>query len=212
MNLNRKFSKKETVLILILVFALLGFIYYFFTYNYLESQLAQYDTTDLDNQISLEQQRAASIKQMQADISNGTNAYSGEVATYNNLSNEMVELNNIFADSTAYNFAFEEPEATGNTVRRNINITFTASSYANAESIIQALYACKYRCLISDLDISAGGDNGVLQSGPVSVTMRVTFFETLDGATDTSGVIADSSADSSGTASSSSSSSSSSTQ
>ena len=210
MKLNRQFSKKETVLILILTFALLGFIYYFFTYDYLESQLMSYDTTDLDNQIALEQQRAAMITQMKKDIANGTVTYSGEVATYNNLSNEMIELNNIFSGTSAYNFDFEEPEATDSTVRRNINITFTSNSYAEAEKIISSLYSCKYRCLISDLDISAGSDNGVLQSGPVSVSMKVTFFETLDGAKDTSGVIVDSSSDGSQTSGTSSSSSSSS--
>ena len=195
MKLNRKFSKRETVLILILTFALLGFIYYFFTYDYLESQLRSYDTTDLDSQITLEQKRAAMISQMKQDIANGTVAYSGEVATYNNLSNEMTELNNIFSGTSVYNFDFAEPEATDNTVRRNINITFTSNSYAEAEKIISSLYACKYRCLISDLDIAAGSDSGVLQSGPVSVSMKVTFFETLQGATDTNGIIVDSSSD-----------------
>ncbi len=199
MKLNRKFSKKETVLILILTFALLGFIYYFFTYDYLESQLRSYDTTDLDSQITLEQKRAAMISQMKQDIANGTVAYSGEVATYNNLSNEMTELNNIFSGTSVYNFDFAEPEATDNTVRRNINITFTSNSYAEAEKIISSLYSCRYRCLISDLDIAAGSDSGVLQSGPVSVSMKVTFFETLQGATDTSGIIVDSSSDESQT-------------
>lgn len=199
MKLNRKFSKKETVLILILTFALLGFIYYFFTYDYLESQLRNYDTTDLDSQITLEQKRAAMISQMKQDIANGTVAYSGEVATYNNLSNEMTELNNIFSGTSVYNFDFAEPEATDNTVRRNINITFTSNSYAEAEKIISSLYSCRYRCLISDLDIAAGSDSGVLQSGPVSVSMKVTFFETLQGATDTSGIIVDSSSDESQT-------------
>lgn len=199
MKLNRKFSKKETVLILILTFALLGFIYYFFTYDYLESQLRSYDTTDLDSQITLEQKRAAMISQMKQDIANGTVAYSGEVATYNNLSNEMTELNNIFSGTSVYNFDFEEPEATDNTVRRNINITFTSNSYAEAEKIISSLYSCRYRCLISDLDIAAGSDSGVLQSGPVSVSMKVTFFETLQGATDTNGIIVDSSSDESQT-------------
>ena len=199
MKLNRKFSKKETVLILILTFALLGFIYYFFTYDYLESQLRSYDTTDLDSQITLEQKRAAMISQMKQDIANGTVAYSGEVATYNNLSNEMTELNNIFSGTSVYNFDFAEPEATDNTVRRNINITFTSNSYAEAEKIISSLYSCRYRCLISDLDIAAGSDSGVLQSGPVSVSMKVTFFETLQGATDTNGIIVDSSSDESQT-------------
>ena len=199
MKLNRKFSQKETVLILILTFVLLGFIYYFFTYDYLESQLRSYDTTDLDSQITLEQKRAAMISQMKQDIANGTVAYSGEVATYNNLSNEMTELNNIFSGTSVYNFDFEEPEATDSTVRRNINITFTSNSYAEAEKIISSLYSCKYRCLISDLDIAAGSDSGVLQSGPVSVSMKVTFFETLEGATDTSGIIVDSSSDESQT-------------
>ncbi|MGN8738492.1 hypothetical protein [Bilifractor sp. HCP3S3_D3] len=199
MKLNRKFSKKETVLILILTFALLGFIYYFFTYDYLESQLRSYDTADLDSQITLEQKRAAMISQMKQDIANGTVAYSGEVATYNNLSNEMTELNNIFSGTSVYNFDFAEPEATDNTVRRNINITFTSNSYAEAEKIISSLYSCRYRCLISDLDIAAGSDSGVLQSGPVSVSMKVTFFETLQGATDTSGIIVDSSSDESQT-------------
>lgn len=189
MKLNRQFTKRETVLILVLAIILLVLVYWWFVYRPVQEQMSSYDTADIDSQIQIEQARAMQKKKMQDEMDSNKQANIGEIATYNNLKNEINELNTIVSKATSYSFDFEDPYADGEIVRRNINLTFTAASYANAEDIIKGLYGCRYRLLIGDLSITPSGDSGVIQDGPVSVSATLTFFETTYGAQNTDGLI-----------------------
>lgn len=196
-KLNRPFTKREVVLILVLAVILLAMVYYRFVYVPVQDQISALDTTALEDQIQAETIRAQQIKKMQTEMSQNKNASLGEVATYDNQKNELNELNDIFQDADTFNLNFEQPVASDNTVRRNINITFTASGYDTAEKIISSIYSGRYRCLISDLDMQAAADTSSMQSGEVSCSMTVTFYETLYNAATQEGLImADSSSDS----------------
>ncbi|MDD6685149.1 MAG: hypothetical protein PUE47_05090 [Lachnospiraceae bacterium] len=196
-KLNRPFTKKEVVLILALAVILLAMVYYRFVYVPVQDQISALDTTALEDQIQAETIRAQQMKKMQAEISQDKNASLGEVATYDNQKNELNELNDIFQDADTFNLNFEQPVASDNIVRRNISITFTASGYDTAEKIISSIYSGRYRCLISDLDMQAPADSSSMQTGEVSCSMSVTFYETLYHAATKEGLImADSSSDS----------------
>ncbi len=89
--------------------------------------------------------------------------------------NEISALNDIFGAASTYNFDFNQAIKDGDAVRRDINISFTAGSYSTAESIIEKLHDCKYRCLIRNISINTSSGEGI-SSGSVSVSMTVTFL------------------------------------
>lgn len=191
--LNRKFTKKEIALILVLVAVLIGLLYYRFVYQWEQQSLQQYDTADLENQLMIDQATAMQMKQMEDNIDSSKSGSPSVVETYNNQKNEIVELNNIFADANTFNFSFDQAVANGNAVRRNITATFTADSYAQAKEMLENLYHCKYRCLIRDISVSPdnreNSDDNSLMTGGVSVSFTVTFYETLYDAKTKSGLV-----------------------
>lgn len=206
--MSREFSKREIALILILTVTLLGLLYYQFVYLDIQNKKDMYDAADIDTEIMIEQTKYSRIQQMQNAIDAGKeNDTTGYVETYNNLKAEINLLNDILEDADTFSLDFEQATAVDDAVRRNIAVTFTASDYTKARSIIKQLHDSKYRCLIRDMTISAQADQNVqtaqeaagneldLNNGPVSVDLTVEFFETLYGATTTDGLdIQDSSA------------------
>lgn len=185
--MSREFSKREKALLLVLCVLLLGILYWQFIYKATEEAVAKYDTVDLETDLLMEQTKASQIKQMEAELKNIDFSAMSVVESYNNMKSELAELNDIFAASTAYNLDFATPVRDGDDVRRNINITFTAPSYARAEAIIESIYNCKYRCLIRDVSI-ANGSGSNIGAGSVRASMTVTFFETMYNATTEKGL------------------------
>ena len=188
MKLNRKLSTKEVVLFLVLVFASPARLHYAAVYIPLNGQIASYVTTEIESEMQLEQARAQKIKAMNEEMAANKAESVGVVATYNNIKNEMKALNEIVGKASTYNFSFQDPVGSGSTVRRNIDISFTANNYSDAETIIRELYSCEYRLLIQDMTISPVTYDD-LETGDVSVNMTVTFFETTDGAATTEGIV-----------------------
>lgn len=212
--LNRNLKKSEIALILVLVAALLGLLYYQFVYKEQQASISRYDTAELENQIMIEQARAAQIRSMQDEIElnqSDESTVTGVVESYNNLKAEIRELNNIFGDAEAFNFGFDQAVATGDAVRRKISANFTAKDYATAKQMLTKLHNSQYRCLIRDINISTTTSSRYynnqtnsyynlepnLNRGPVAVSFTVTFYETLYNATTTDGLLIENSGNSS---------------
>lgn len=155
MKLNYSFSKREIIMILVLILALVGLLYYRFVYLGISNQVEQYNTQDLESQIQLEQLQLIQWQKMQDEIKGGTIATS-TLKTYDNQKTEINFLNGLFDSVIRYNFSFERPVATGDTVRRNVSVTFTTIDYASALTIIARLYDSDDRVLIKDIKISPG--------------------------------------------------------
>lgn len=189
MKLNRAFTKREIVLLLIGAALLIALFYWRVAYTPLQDELASYDTTDVEAQIAQEQAKAAQIKKMQDALANNEAVSVGEIATYDNLTNEINELNTIVSGTTSFNFDFKDPYMQGTTVRRDIDLTFTAANLSAAESVISQLYGCRYRLLIGNMTLQDADGSSNLQNGPVTADVSVTFFETTVGAQDLSGLM-----------------------
>ncbi len=157
MKLNYAFSKKEIALILVLILGLLGLLYYRFVYLNISGFEEEYDTTDLEAQVREQQLHVIEWERMQDEIlnANGKTATSS-LATYDNQKQEINLLNDIFEPVIRYSFSFSKPVATGDTVRRNVNVSFTSIDYRSAQIIIQKLYNSQYRVLVRDISISPG--------------------------------------------------------
>ena len=123
------FTKREKFLLVVLVVLALGAVWYCGIYAPLEARIRAADTTDLEDEISLEQIKAQKLQAMQAEIDENKAAGLPELQTYNYFKNEVEELNQIFSTATDFNFSFSEPVADGNTVRRDVSVSFGAKNY-----------------------------------------------------------------------------------
>ncbi len=187
--LKHKFSLRETILLCIAAVLALGIFYYEAIEKNYQKALHQYDTTNMQSEMDLLDVKEAKMRSMESYIEEHSDANQGEVAVYNNLANEIDALANIL-QPTASNVSIQwaEPYLTDTIVRRNADITCTVPSYVIAESVIDQIVNLQYKCIISSLSISSSDTMSVDTSTGVSVSMTVTFFETIDGAGNTNGL------------------------
>lgn len=187
--LKHKFSLRETILVCIAAILALGIFYYEAIEKNYQKALHQYDTTNMQSEMDLLDVKEAKMRSMESYIEEHSDANQGEVAVYNNLANEIDALANIL-QPTASNVSIQwaEPYLTDTIVRRNADITCTVPSYVIAESVIDQIVNLQYKCIISSLSISGSDAMSVNTSENVSVSMTVTFFETIDGAGNTNGL------------------------
>lgn len=188
--MSRKFTTREKVLLLVCAVLLLGILYYRVVWVETANIIAANDVTLLEDEMLLEQMRATSKKQMVDEMAGGTMEPTGEVAVYNNLQNEINELNSILASADTYNIGFFDATLDGTTVRRDVNITFHTGDYGSMKSTLQKLHDCQYRCLIQDMTVSttARAEGGIQRNGDINVSLKVTFYETTNNAETTIGL------------------------
>jgi hypothetical protein len=187
--LNRKFTLRETILILIAAVLALGIFYYqVIVKNYNEAKVT-YNVSSLEDEMMVLTAQVSKKKTMEDYIENHSDEEVGEVAIYNNLANEIDALASVL-DSKAENISitWNEPTLSEETVRRIANISLTASSYDAAKQIIREIANLEYRCIISQVSLSSGDSESLNRTSEVSLNMTVTFFETTVGSTSTSGL------------------------
>ena len=186
--LNHKFTFRETILLLICAVVAIGIFYYEFAYKTFKNSESSYDTAQLETDLLIAQTQESTMKKMQEYIDEHQNDQVGEIAIYNNLSQEVSALGNVL-QNTAENISisWNEPTLTDTIVRRSASISFKATSYDTVKSIIQSISNLQYRCTIQDLSIDAGSDS-VSTSDDIAVSLTVTFYETTEGATNTNGL------------------------
>lgn len=187
MILNRVFTRKEKALLFLLALILAGLFYYEMVYRSLDNARTDYNLENLQEEYQLYFTKNMHMQKMKEAIQKGKEDTESTVESYNNLKNEIIELNDIFADASSFNFGFDQAAAVDDAVRRTITATFTANSYADVRRMLERLYHCKYRCLIRDITID-GEKEQDLAAGAVRCTFTVTFYETMYNAWTTDGL------------------------
>lgn len=188
--LNRKFTLRETILILIAAILALGIFYYqVIVKDYNEAKVI-YNVSSLEDELTVLSAKASRKKTMEDYIEKHNDEVVGEVAVYNNLANEIDALASVLNENVEnVSINWNEPTLSNKTVRRNANITFNASSYSIAKQIVKDIANLQYRCIVTQLSMSTDSDTSLNRTDKVSVSMTVTFYETTDGSTNTSGLV-----------------------
>lgn len=188
--LNRKFTLRETILILIATILALGIFYYqVIVKDYNEAKVI-YNVSSLEDELTVLSAKASRKKTMEDYIEKHNDEVVGEVAVYNNLANEIDALASVLNENVEnVSINWNEPTLSNKTVRRNANITFNASSYSIAKQIVKDIANLQYRCIVTQLSMSTDSDTSLNRTDKVSVSMTVTFYETTEGSTNTSGLV-----------------------
>ena len=193
--LNREFSAKEKLLLLIAAVLALGLFYYNFVYKFFQSQYALYDTAKIEDELLIEQSKSTRISQMKQIIEESKGKVKGDLSVYNNQSAEIIEMGMSFdEDADNVSISWSEPVMSGTIIRRDVNITFHCRSYENFKNVLKKMSEMKYRCLIGNVAVSDANtreSNGIASSGDINASISVRFFETSEGAVSLAGVTVD---------------------
>ena len=153
--LNREFSAKEKLLLLVAAVLALGLFYYNFVYKFFQSQYALYDTAKIEDELLVEQSKSTRIAQMKQIIEESKGKVKGDLSVYNNQSAEIIEMGMIFdEDADNVSISWSEPVMSGTIIRRDVNITFHCRSYENFKNVLRKMSEMKYRCLIGNVAVS----------------------------------------------------------
>ena len=175
---QKKIPLKKLAIVLF-IFLLFGVLYYQFVWKTTRQTLEIYSEESLEDEWMLMQAKAKKIKQMKQSMEKQKKEKQGIIADYNNLQNEMLELNSILKQTTAYQMDFEDPTIDDSIIRRNIHISFQTKTYDMAKEVLQSLQDSTYRCLLKNIMISSDSSD-LFQTKEVGVELEITFFEGIN--------------------------------
>ena len=163
-----------------------GAYYYLVVKNVTDTLIAnQQQLEELQIQIDEQSSIALARGRMEAELGDGESL--PEVAVYDNIRNELNELDALMATAASYDLTFDQPELDGSLVRRTVSVSFTVSDYRAALDVVKALENGTYKCLIENFAL-----NGKLRADgsveSVSATMDVTYLETTNGSPNLGGL------------------------
>lgn len=181
--MNRTFTSREKVLLVVLAVLLIGCFYYLVVLQPSLSAIASSDSAvaaaedEMLVQQAVATRKAELVEQIREAQESGVDQKT--LPPYDNTKNELAELDAILANATSYNIDFSSAEIAGTLVRRSVSIAFTADSYDAAQNVLQKLIDCKYSCLVTDIAVSGAGLGQTSSQGEVKASAAVTFFESL---------------------------------
>ena len=169
--MNRAFSTREKVLLVILALLLIGVGYFKLLLEPINESIDNYTQSTA---------QLVQLRQMEQELE--VIHESGDAVplpAYDNAEGLLVELNHILAASTEYtlNFGTVDMLDGGYIVRRPLSLQFSAKNYAAARGILTALHDSANVNQISDLSVSLPEDS----DKGVQVTCSVTFYELKNG-------------------------------
>lgn len=182
--MNRSFSTREKVLLLILAFLLLGCFYYLVVLQPSLNAIAQAQSKlgGVQDEIVVQQAIATKKTQLEAQIEQekAEGITRKSLPAYDNTKNEITALDTILSEANNYSINFSDADTSNSLVRRKVSITFSTSSYAAAQSVLTKLINCQYTCLVGDITITGDELGQTGSTGTVNAAATVTFFEKKD--------------------------------
>jgi Tfp pilus assembly protein PilN len=191
--MTKSFTTREKIILTVLVLFLIGVCYYQFFDKPLRDRLAkaEAENTAIQTELTAVNMKIATLQQMKDEIdditANGKNSY---MASYNNSKAELQLLNDILSKANQYSITFANVSRNGDQIRRDFSLNFTAPDYDTMQRIINNITGAEYRCLLGNLSCNLGRivyeDRTVY--GELSVNVTATFFETMVGGEEDSGL------------------------
>ena len=182
-KMNREFTTREKLLILLLCLILVGLAYYQFVDQPVRTALnnAHAERDSLLTELTTVNAKLAVMRRMRDEMEDITAGGTvSEMKSYNNSKPEIALLNDILRGTPDYTITFADVTRDNDQIRRNFSLTFVSDKYASIQRIVKQLSESPYRCLIGDLKISVTRGK-TMAEGPINVNATATFFETMVG-------------------------------
>ena len=180
--LDYEFTKRDKALLLILLVAVFGFIYYQADYLMFQEEMASLDVAPLEMEAKIEEKKSFKKKQMLQEIAKAQGRNESRMPVYNAQAEELSTMAQALSGrADNLSISWEEPVLKAPIVKRTATLGFTCGSYKDLVAIVEALRDLKCRCLVRDLTLTSSEE-------ALSVSLQVTFYETTEGAKDLSGL------------------------
>ena len=179
--MNRSFTTREKILLLLLTIMILGVGYFKLFYQPMQEQITANQQRQIaaEDQFSVEAVRLQRMKNMQNEIEqfkqSGATVYS-EIPPYDNIQNVMIQLNTILGQAKDYSISFQDVQKQDDSklVIRPIEL-IDAMDYSTVHTVMDELYHCRFRCAIEQIAVSANENLSV--NNDISVSLSITFYE-----------------------------------
>jgi hypothetical protein len=191
--MTKGFTTREKIILTVLVLFLIGFCYYQFFDKPVRNSLAraESETSAIQSELTAVNLKISALQQMKDELdeitASGKNSY---MASYNNSKAELRLLNDILSETNQYSITFANVTRNGDQIRRDISLNFTAPNYDTMQRIINTITSSDYRCLIGNLSCNLGrivyADH--TEYGDLTASVTATFFETMVGGEEDSGL------------------------
>lgn len=190
--LSRDFNRGEKALLIFLAIVLLALCYYLVVYRPVHEgiETAHIERDNLFAELQVAQARVAVLERMQNEIDNiMSDPNVSMMPSYNNKKAVNSQINDIL-NNMSFSATLSNLTRSGDQIRRNIQLQFTAPSYAEMERVLNSLCSCPYRCLVNNVNCSRAYDR-YYDTNVYNVSLTATFFETLVGGTPDAALPAD---------------------
>ncbi len=179
--MNRAFTTREKVMLVILAILMIGLGYYKFILEPINLGIEEYNTKAMEEQdqittnMMLVQKKKAMEKELEELFANGEPT---PIPNYDNVGVVIVELHSILDGTVDYTLTFANTSylSGGYLIRRPIRLEFNATDYAQARRIINRLHDSVNINQISDLSMTLV-QNKDREESYISVSMLITYFE-----------------------------------
>lgn len=180
--LNRRFSRREIALILLLVVILLVGMYFYFVHYPITQRHAEIEEEREEIALSTEVAEARyavyqSMKSELAEIFAMPEDKLTVMPEYDNIQTLMNYFHVIFVDGTNEALNYDSVSVNGNIAKRTVRFSFTAVSYEQAKEILGQLAGTGYRCLLENVSLVPAESGGEVETGALRVSGTITFYE-----------------------------------
>ena len=190
--MNRAFTKREKVMLVILAVLIIGIGYFKFLLEPVNAGIENYRQLEAMEQdqillnATLVQQKRQMEQELEALFESGDPS---PIPTYDNSANLLVELHKILEGSAEYtlNFTGTDPMDVQYLIGRPVSLTFRTASYSAARRIIDKLHNSSNINSISDLSIQFNSDHNQIiywnestedsDKYPIVVSLTITYYE-----------------------------------
>ena len=180
--MNRRFSGRERLLLLVLIILFTATLYVMVIYNPTTASItaARAEYAMLESDLDFEMRKAEELARMRASLKEmeDSGAEFEMIPVYDNISNVAPLLNAAFAKADEFDLRFAPVTFADNFAVREIMMVFAAENYEVAADIVEELLNGPYSCDIRVIDIvSTDEESASVTRGTVEVSLKITFYE-----------------------------------
>ena len=197
MKLDRQFSRREKVLLIILALLVL-FAAYFYGVHYPAVQTKKNAGPEIENlntEIAVLEAKKVKMDKMSAELETLlASPDTVAIPDYDNLQELISFLNTVLYNTEDFDISFpgiKMPADSGHIARRYLRMSFVSPNYDAARKMVDLLQASPYCCQINELQMECVNvdyytkrvvEDAALTEWPVRVTVSMTFFENTETA------------------------------
>lgn len=172
--INRRFTFQDNLFLAVVTMLLIAGFCYLFAGKPLYGRIREVrrEMAEVEDELEIQRYMAKRKENMIREMEEEAEKGNGKPASYGNLIGEMDELGVILSEARAYDISISREEVSGDTVRREIAVSYQADSYRQARKILEAIENGTYCCLVKDADFVRKTESGIIYG-----SLLVTYYE-----------------------------------